>query len=142
MCIDYRSLNENTVIDRYPIPRIDDLLDRLGGLTIFSKLDLQSGYHQVAIEPGHEHRTAFQSRFGLYEYTVVPMGLCNAPATFQRIMNDVLREHLDVFVTIYLDDILVFSKNPDDHEKHLRWVFAQLRKHQLKVKLSKCAFGL
>lgn len=123
MCIDYRSLNENTVIDRYPMPRIDDLLDRLSGSTIFSKLDLQSGYHQVAIEPGHEHRTAFQSRFGLFEYTVVPFGLCNAPATFQRLMHEILREKLDVFVIIYLDDILVFSKNEEEHAQHLRWVF-------------------
>lgn len=82
MCIDYRSLNENTIVDRYPLPRIDEILDRLANSVIFSKIDLRSGYHQVAIEPGHEHRTAFQSRYGLYEYTVLPFGLCNAPATF------------------------------------------------------------
>ena len=82
MCIDYRALNANTVVDRYPIPRIDDILDRLGGSAIFSKIDLAQGYHQVRIAPGHEHRTAFQTRFGLFQYTVLPFGLSNAPATF------------------------------------------------------------
>ena len=81
MCVDYRRLNSNTVVDRYPIPRIDDILDRLSGAKVFSKIDLQQGYHQVAIEPGHEHRTAFQSRWGLFEYTVMPFGLVNAPTT-------------------------------------------------------------
>ena len=142
MCIDYRSLNANSIIDRYPLPRIDDILDRLGAATIYSKIDLAQGYHQVNIEPADIHKTAFQSHFGLFEYTVLPFGLCNAPSTFQRLMNEVFQDKLDIFVTVYLDDILVFSANPAEHDKHLRWVFSQLRKHGLKAKLKKCAFGL
>ena len=103
MCIDYRAINNNTIIDRYPMPRIDDILDRLGGSTIFSKTDLASGYHQVEIDEEHHHRTAFQSRFRLFEYNVVPFGLCNAPATFQRLMHQVLSAGLDKHVTVYLD---------------------------------------
>ena len=95
MCIDYRLLNKNTRLDRYPIPRIDDLLDRLAKATIFSKIDLSQAYHQVAIQPGDEYKTAFQSRFGLFEYVVLPFGLCNAPATFQRLMNSVFHQALD-----------------------------------------------
>ena len=110
MCIDYRALNANTIVDRYPIPRIDDILDRLGGSAVFSKIDLAQGYHQVRIAPGHEHRTAFQTRFGLFQYTVLPFGLSNAPASFQRLMNSLLKLNLDVFCTVYLDDILIYSK--------------------------------
>ena len=142
MCIDYRAINNNTIIDRYPMPRIDDILDRLGGSTIFSKIDLASGYHQVEIDEEHRHRTAFQSRFGLFEYNVVPFGLCNAPATFQRLMHQVLSAGLDKHVTVYLDDILVFSKDPTSHEQHVQWVFDQLRKHGLKAKRKKCEFGM
>ena len=90
MCIDYRALNANTIIDAYPIPRIDDILDHLGGSVIFSKIDLAQGYHQVRIAKGHEHRTAFQMCFGLFEYCVLPFGLCNAPTTFQRLMHKIL----------------------------------------------------
>lgn len=96
----------------------------------------------MSIEPGHEHRTAFMSRWGLYEYTVMPFGLTNAPATFQRLMNDVLRENLDDFVTVYLDDILIFSKSDDEHARHLQWVLGKLREHGLFAKRTKCAFGL
>ena len=96
----------------------------------------------MSIEPGHEHRTAFMSRLGLYEYTVMPFGLTNAPATFQRLMNDVLRENLDDFVTVYLDDILIFSKSDDEHARHLQWVLGKLREHGLFAKRTKCAFGL
>ena len=138
MCIDYHALNANTVLDKHPLPRIDDILDRLQSSSWFSKIDLAQGYHQVAIHPGHEYRTAFQSGFGLFEYTVVPFGLCNAPAPFQRLMHDVLRQNLDKFVTVYLDDILVFSQSAKEHETHLRWVFQQLRRHHLQAKRRKC----
>lgn len=142
MCVDYRLLNRNTKLDRYPIPRIDTLLDSLQGAEVFSLLDLRSGYHQVAMEEGHEFKTAFASRWGLFEFVVMPFGLCNAPATFQRLMNEVLREKLDVCVTVYLDDILIFSKDDKSHEADLHWVFSKLREHQLYVKRSKCEVGL
>ena len=122
MCIDYRALNSNTVVDRYPIPRVDEILDRLGGSTIYSKIDLTQAYHQVEVAPEHRHRTAFQSRWGLYEYTVLPFGLMNAPATFQWLMDSVLKENLDIFAMVYLDDILIFSRTPEEHEAHIRWV--------------------
>ena len=112
MCIDYRAINNNTIIDNYPMPHIDDILDHLGGSTIFSKIDLASGYHQVEIEEEHRHCTAFQSRFRLFEYKIVLFGLCNAPVTFQHLMHQVLSASLDKHITVYLDDILMFSKDP------------------------------
>lgn len=142
MCVDYRSLNKNTRLDRYPIPRVDDILDRMAGARYFSKIDLASGYHQVAIEPGHEHRTAFASRWGLFEFTVMPFGLVNAPSTFQRLMNVIFSDCLDRFVTVYLDDIMVYSRTAAEHEEHLRDVFRRLRSNGLCAKRKKCAFGL
>lgn len=141
MCIDYRALNQSTVKNSYPLPRIDELLDRLHGANVISNLDLQSGYHQIRVSEESVHKTAFRTRFGHYEFLVLPFGLCSAPATFQRLMNDIFREHLDTFVLVYLDDILVFSKDEEEHQRHLRVVFDILRKHKLYVKLSKCAFG-
>lgn len=140
MCIDYRALNKVTVRNRYPLPRMDELFDRFNGASVFSKLDLCSGYQQVRVAPEHTHMTAFQTSFGLYEYTVMPFGLSNAPATFQNIMNDVLREYLDKFVVVYLDDIMIYSKNKQEHAEHLRLVLNALRKHQLYAKRSKCEF--
>lgn len=141
MCIDYRSLNSSTIKNSYALPRIDELLDRLHGANVISNLDLQSGYHQIRVNPESVHKTAFRTRFGHYEFLVLPFGLCSAPATFQRLMNDIFRQHLDTFVLVYLDDILVYSKNEEDHARHLRIVFDILRKHKLYVKMSKCAFG-
>lgn len=141
MCVDYRALNKNTVKNSYALPRIDELLDRLHGANVISKLDLQSGYHQIRMSEESIPKTAFRTRFGHYEFTVLPFGLCSAPATFQRLMNEIFRQHLDVFVLVYLDDILVFSKNEEDHAQHLHKVFEILRQHQLYAKLSKCAFG-
>jgi ribonuclease HI len=141
LCVDYRALNLLTVKNRYPLPRIDDLLDRLSGAKVFSKIDLRSGYHQIRIAPSDVHKTAFRTRYGHFEWNVLPFGLCNAPATFQRLMQDVFRAYLDVFVVVYIDDICVYSKTPSDHVRHLTTVFETLRKHQLYARLDKCVFG-
>lgn len=141
MCIDYRALNSSTIKNSYPLPRIDDMLDRLHGAKYFSNLDMQSFYHQIRIVPEDTHKTAFRTRYGHYEFLVVPFGLTSAPATAQRLMNDIFRHHLDKFIIIYLDDILVYSKTLDEHVEHLRLVLKLLRQHQLYVKMSKCAFG-
>jgi hypothetical protein len=141
MCIDYRALNKTTIKNSYSLPRIDDLLDQLHGATVFSKIDLRSGYHQIRVFEPDIPKTAFRTRYGHYEFTVLPFGLCNAPGTFQRLMNDVFRQYLDKFVLVYLDDILVYSKTPDEHLDHLQRVFSLLRQHQLYGKLSKCEFG-
>jgi hypothetical protein len=142
MCIDYRALNKLTIKNRYPLPRIDDLLDRLAGAKIFSKIDLASGYHQIRIREEDIPKTAFRSRYGHFEYLVMPFGLTNAPATFMTLMNDILRTYLDKFVVVYLDDILIYSKNEDEHVEHLEKVLATLKKHQLYAQPEKCEFGV
>ncbi len=138
MCVDYRALNQVTVKDKYPLPRIDDLLDRLQGASVFSSLDLQSGYHQVRIADEDVPKTAFRTHKGLFEFRVLSFGLTNAPAVFQREMNKVLADL--PFVLVYLDDILVFSKTAEEHTEHLKQVLARLRKHKLYAKMSKCFF--
>src|SRR5271169_6556717 len=138
MCIDYRALNSQTVKNRYALPRIDELFDRLHGAKVFSKIDLTSGYWQIAIAAEDRPKTAFRTRYGHYEFNVMPFGLTNAPATFQTLMNDVFRDMLDICVIVYMDDILVYSKTPEEHEQHLRRVLQRLREHQLYAKPSKC----
>jgi hypothetical protein len=138
MCVDYRALNKITIKNKYPLPRIDELLDRLHGAKFFSKLDLMSGYHQVRIKDQDVFKTAFRTRYGHYEFRVLPFGLTNAPATFMRLMNDIFRPLLDKYVIIYLDDILIYSKTKEEHESHLKTVLDILRRHQLYAKLSKC----
>ena len=126
MCIDYRALNSQTVKNRYALPRIDELLDQLFGAKRFTKIDLTSGYWQIAIAAHDRYKTAFRTRYGHYEFNVMPFGLTNAPATFQSLMNDIFRDMLDVCVIVYLDDILVYSKNDKDHELHVRQVLQRL----------------
>jgi Reverse transcriptase (RNA-dependent DNA polymerase)/RNase H-like domain found in reverse transcriptase/Integrase zinc binding domain/Integrase core domain/Retroviral aspartyl protease len=139
-CIDYRALNQVTIDDTYPLPVPETLFRRLHGSTVFSKLDLRSGYHQVKVKAADTPKTAFITRYGLYEFIVMPFGLKNAPSTFMRLMNEVLADFLDEFVVVYLDDILIFSRNEAEHESHLRKVLERLRKHGLYAKLSKCEF--
>jgi hypothetical protein len=142
MCIDYRSLNEVTIKNKYPLPRIDDLFDQLQGAKYFSKIDLRSGYHQLIIKEANIQKTAFVTQYDQYEFTVMPFGLTNAPAFFMNLMNNVFIEELDKFVVVFIDDILIYSKNREDHEHHLRIVLRRLRAHQLYAKLSKCEFWL
>jgi hypothetical protein len=140
LCIDYRQLNKVTMKNKYPFPRINDLFDQLGGASIFSKIDLRLGYHQVRIKVEDIHKTTFRTRYGDYEFLVVPFGLTNAPATFMCLMNNVLNKFLDKFVLVFIDDILIYSKNRKEHEEHLRLVLQVLREHQLYAKFNKCEF--
>ena len=142
MCVDYRSLNEVTIKNKYPLPRIDDLSDQLRGACVFSKIDLRSGYHQLKIRKTDIPKIAFTTRYGLYEYTVMSFGLTNAPAYFMYMMNKVFMEYLENFVVVFVDDILVFSKTEEEHAEHLRLVLQKLREHQLYAKRSKCEFWL
>src|SRR5437588_4664713 len=140
MCIDYRALNKQTIKNRYPLPRIDEMLDRLYKAQYFSKIDLRSGYHQIRIIPEDVPKTAFRTRYRHYEFLVLCFGLTNAPATFQTLMNDIFREKLDACVLIYLDDILIYSSDIKQHLQDLKEVLEILRKNQLYAKLSKCQF--
>jgi transposase InsO family protein len=140
MCVDYRDLNQITVKNRYPLPRFEELFDRLKGAKYFSKIDLRSGYHQVRIHEQDIHKTAFRTRYGHYEFLVLPFGLTNAPATFMHLMQSIFQPHLDQFVIVFLDDILIYSKSLEDHRKHVRKVLQLLRENQLYAKKSKCEF--
>ncbi|GJP58286.1 hypothetical protein CLOP_g22992 [Closterium sp. NIES-67] len=142
MCIDYRALNKQTIKNKYMIPRIDDLVDQLRGATVFSKLDLRSGYWQIRMAENSIHKTAFRTRYGSYEYLVMLFGLTNAPATFQVEMNHILRPVLDECVVVYLDDILIYSRDMKQHVEHLGRVLEILRRERFYVKLSKSEFAL
>jgi hypothetical protein len=142
MCVDYRSLNKVTSKNKYPLPRIEDLFDLMKGGSVFSKIDLRSRYHQLKIWESDIPKTAFRTRYGLYEYTMMSFGLTNAPAYFMYLMNKVFMEYLDKFVVVFIDDILIFSKMEEEHEKHLRMVLEKLRSNQLYAKFSKCEFWL
>ena len=126
-CIDYHWLNKKTVKNRYPLPLLEELFDRLGQAKVFSKIDLKSGYWQMPVKPEDIHKIAFKTCWGLYEFLVTPFGVTNAPAQFMNMMNDVLDDYLDKFVLIFLDDVLVYSANLEEHAKHLRKLLERLR---------------
>jgi hypothetical protein len=140
MCIDYRAVYEVTIKNKCPFPRIEDLFDQLRGASVFSKLDLRSGYHQLRIRPLDIPKMAFITKYGLYEFTVMSFGLTNAPAFFMNLMNSVFMDYLDKFVVVFIDDILIYSQSEEEHVDHLRMVLQRLREHQLYEKLSKCEF--
>ena len=140
MCVDYRALNKITIKNKYPLPRVDELLDRLSGAKYFSKIDLRSGYWQVRIADEDIPKTAFRTRYGHFEFLVMPFGLTNAPATFMHLMQQMFRKYLDESVIVFLDDVLIYSKSKEEHQKHVRTVLQTLRENQLYAKLSKCDF--
>ncbi|CAA7026180.1 unnamed protein product [Microthlaspi erraticum] len=140
LCIDYRGLNKVTIKNKYPLPRIDELLDQLQGASWFSKIDLVSGYHQITIAEEDVRKTAFRTRYGHYEFVVMPFELTNAPAAFMTLINNVFWEYLDKCVIVFIDDILIYSKSKKEHEWHLRVVLDKLREQKLYGKLSKCSF--
>ncbi|GJV80277.1 putative reverse transcriptase domain-containing protein [Tanacetum coccineum] len=142
MCIDYRELNKLTVKNHYPLPRIDDLFDQLQGSSIYSKIDLRSGYHQLRVREEDIPKTAFRTRYGHYEFQVMPFGLTNAPAVFMDLMNRVCKPYLDKFVIVFIDDILIYSKNKQEHAEHLKLILELLKKEQLYAKFSKCEFWI
>ncbi|GJT43865.1 putative nucleotidyltransferase, ribonuclease H [Tanacetum coccineum] len=142
MCIDYRELNKLTVKNRYPLQRIDDLFDQLQGSRFFSKIDLRSGYHQLRVQEDDIPKTEFRTRYGHFEFMVMPFRLTNAPAVFMDLMNMVCKPYLDKFVIVFIDDILIYSKMKEDHEVHLGVVLELLRKQKLYAKFSKCEFWL
>ncbi|GKD04499.1 putative reverse transcriptase domain-containing protein [Tanacetum coccineum] len=142
MCINYQELNELTVKNHYPLPRIDDLFDQLQGLSVYSKIDLRSGYHQLRVREEDIPKTAFRTRYGHYKFLVMPFGLTNAPAVFMDLMNRVCKPYLDKFMIIFIDDILIYSKNKQEHKEHLKLILELLKKEELYAKLSKCEFWI
>src|SRR5271169_653822 len=140
MCIDYRMLNAKTLRNAYPLPRITECIDKLGKATNLSSIDLTSGFWQIRVAEGDIPKTAFNTRYGKYEFLVMPFGLTNAPATFQTLMNTVLRPYIDKFVLVYLDDILVYFNSVKKHREHLKLIFQALRDNGLLARLDKCVF--
>jgi hypothetical protein len=135
--VDYRALNRIKKRNNTPLPRSDEMFDRLGGAVVFSKLDLKTGFHQIQLRPEDIEKTAFNTKYGQFEYLVMPMGLCNAPATFQTLMNNIF---YDDFLVVYMDDLLILSKNEEDHMRHVERVLQRLREHKLYVSPKKCVF--
>ena len=142
MCVDYRPLNVVTIKNKYPLSSIDILFDQLAKAKVFSKIDLRLGYHQIKIRPEDIPKMAFSTRYGLYEYLVMSFGLTNAPAYFMYLMKSIFMSELDKFVVVFIDDILIYSENAEDHAEHLRVVLSRLREHKLYAKFSKCEFWL
>lgn len=141
LCVDYRGLNEVTIKNNYPLPLLSETPDRFARAKRFTKIDIRNAYHRIRIREGDEWKTAFRTRYGQFEYLVMPFGLANAPATFQSYMNKALEPYLDVFCVVYLDDVLIYSENEDEHWDHVRKVVRALLEHRLSAKLSKCAFN-
>ncbi|GJU27929.1 putative reverse transcriptase domain-containing protein [Tanacetum coccineum] len=142
MCIDYRELNKLIVKNHYPLPRIDDLLDQLQGSCIYSKINLRSGYHQLKVRDEDISKTAFRTRYGHYEFQVMPFGLTNTPTVFMDLMNRVCKPYLDKFIITFIDDILIYSRNKEEHVDHLRIILELLKKEELYAKFSKCDFWI
>jgi hypothetical protein len=142
LCVDYCALNEVAIKNKYPLPRIDDLFNQLRGACVFSKIDLRSGYHQLKIRECDIPKTAFISRYDLYEYMVMSFGLTNAPAYFMYLINKVIMEYLEKFIVVFIDDILVYSRSEEEHEEHLHLALQKLGEHRLYTKLSKCEFWM
>ncbi|GKB25182.1 putative reverse transcriptase domain-containing protein [Tanacetum coccineum] len=142
MCIDYQELNKLTVNNRYPLPRIDDLFDQLQGSNVYSNIDLRSGYHQLRVREKDIPITAFRTLYGHYEFQVMPFGLTNAPAVFTDLMNRMCKPFLDKFMIVFIDDILIYSKNKKEHEEHLKAVLELLKKEKLYAKFSKYEFWI
>ncbi|GJT56915.1 putative reverse transcriptase domain-containing protein [Tanacetum coccineum] len=142
MSIDYRELNKLTIKNRYPLPRIDDLFDQLQGSSVYSKIDLRSGYHQLRVRVEDIPKTAFRTRYGHYEFQVMPFGLTNTPAVFMDLMNRVCKPYLDKFVIVFIDDILIYSRNKEKHANHLRIILELLKNEKLYAKVSKCDFWI
>jgi hypothetical protein len=142
MCFNYRALNEVTIKNKYPLPRIEDLFDQLRGGSVFSKIDLRSGYHQLRVRLSDIPKTTFITKYGLYEFTVMSFGLMNASSFFMDLMNNVFMDYLDKFEVVFIDDILIYSQSEEEHVNHLKMVLQRLREHQLYEKLSKCEFWI
>ncbi|GJV65511.1 putative reverse transcriptase domain-containing protein [Tanacetum coccineum] len=142
MCIDYRELNKLTVKNRYPLPRIDDLFDQLQGSSVYLKIDLRLGYHQLRVRDEDIPKTAFRTRYVHYEFQVMPFGLTNAPIVFTDLMNRVCKPYLDKFVIVFIDDILIYSRNKEEHANYLRIILELLKKEKLYAKFSKCDFSI
>ena len=142
LCIDYRQSNRVAIKNQNPLPRIDDLFDQLRGARVYSKIDLRTGYHQLRVKDTDIPKTTFRTRYGHFEFTVMPSGLTNAPATFIDLMHRVFQPYLDQFIVVFMDDILIYSQSEREHEYHLRIVLQLLRDHQLYAKFSKCKFWL
>nr|GFA33084.1 putative reverse transcriptase domain-containing protein [Tanacetum cinerariifolium] len=142
MCIDYRELNKLTVKNRYPLPRIDDLFDQFQRSSVYSKIDLRLGYHQLRVQEEDIPKTVFRTRYGYYEFLVMPFRLTNAPAVFMDLMNQVCKPYLDKFMIVFIDDILIYSHDKKEHEEHLKMILELLKKEELYAKFSKGEFWI